>query len=461
MANYLGYTVRTKVVFGGRAIDAASFSNCLFVSHHNVFTERVKAYASADELLDDGFASGSPAHKFATGVFAGKQSPTLLYIGRAATNALTIQVNEDAVEDDVLSVNMNVEGTKASFEYTVLSGDEGDSQALGDGLAALIQADAAVTTAVSDANGLITITMATPSDETSFGAALNTTIYATTAETPEDILAAIRAEIDSFSIVTAESHIKTDQSLYAAYAEGNDMIYLYSTADVDAYDPAKTDDVFSVLKGTQEQYTMGMFNEKSDIQFPEGAVAGSFLAQDPSFNFTMNLQDLVGITPSNLTSGQKSALVAKNGNFYELEFGVGAFKEGFTSNGDFIDRSRFGLWLKLRSQESMFATMKSFADRSSALNYSDTGILIVKSNLMTDVINVAVRNGSILEGSSVDSAGKTVDLNPVIETLTRASQTNNAIGQRLWEGFEVEVVYTGSIHHIDSKGYIINNRTAV
>ena len=460
MATYIPYTTRVSITFAGRAITAASFENALFVATHNVFTERQKSYTSTDEMLADGFASGSPAFNFASGVFAGKKAPALLYIGRAVPSALTIQVNVDAAEDDILSVNMNVGGTTASFAYTVLLADVGDAQALGDGLAALIQADAGVTTAISDANGLITIVMAVPATETSFGAALNTTIYTTTAETPADIMAAVRAEVDSFSTVSAETHIKTDQALYATYAEANDMLFVYSTADADVYNPVITDDVFSVSKGSQYQYTMGMFNELSDIDFPEGAVLGSFLAQDPSVNFTMNLQDLIGITPSNLTSSQKSTIIDKNGNFYELEYDVGAFKEGFTSNGDFIDRSRFGLWLKLRSQESMFTTMKGLSDRSSALAYSDAGISIVRSNLYTDVINVGIRNGTILTGFSQDSAGKTISFIPIVETSTRANQTNTAIGQRLWQGFEIEVVYAGSIHHIDANGYIVNNRVA-
>ena len=459
MATYIPYTTRVSITFAGRAITAASFENALFVATHNVFTERQKSYTSTDEMISDGFASGSPAVKFAEGVFSGKKAPALLYIGRAVPATYTVQVGITAVEDDVLTVNMNLAGTASALSYTVLAADD-TPQELGDGLALVIAADAGITSAVSDVNGLITIVPAAPATEISFGAATFTTVYTTTTETPADIMAAVRAEVDSFSTVSAETHIKTDQALYATYAEANDMLFVYSTADADVYNPVITDDVFSVSKGSQYQYTMGMFNELSDIDFPEGAVLGSFLAQDPSVNFTMNLQDLIGITPSNLTSSQKSTIIDKNGNFYELEYDVGAFKEGFTSNGDFIDRSRFGLWLKLRGQESMFTTMKGLSDRSSALAYSDAGISIVRSNLYTDVINVGIRNGTILTGFSQDSAGKTISYQPIVETSTRANQTNTAIGQRLWQGFEIEVVYAGSIHHIDSNGYIVNNRVA-
>jgi hypothetical protein len=104
--------------------------------------------------------------------------------------------------------------------------------------------------------------------------------------------------------------------------------------------------------------------------------------------------------------------------------------------------------------------MRSFTDRSSSLAYSDEGIAIAVANLYTDVINPAIAGGTVLTGFSTNSAGKPISYQPIVEASTRASQTNSAIATRLWEGLSMELVYTGSIHHIDAKGYIINNRVA-
>ena len=458
MATYIPYTVKTTVTFGGRAITTAGFSTALFVANHNIFSARQNLYTSTDEMLADGFASGSPAIKFASAIFSGKQAPDTLYIGRAVPSTYTIQLDSSFEVDDAVTVNLKINKVATTVSYTVLDTDT--LTTVSTKVATLIAGVTGITSASGIASGLITVVPASTTTPFSLGAGEFSTIYTTTTETADDLMAAIRAEVDDFSTVASESHSTATQKLYASYAEQSDMLYVFSTSDVDSIVATEDGDIFSQLQGTQQQYTMGMYNEYADRDFPEGAVLGAFLAQSPSYNFTMNLQDLVGITPSVLTAGQKSALVAKNGNWYELEYGVGAFKEGFTSNGDFIDRSRFGLWLKLRSQESMFSTMKNFADRSLALAYSDKGIQIVEANLWTDVLNVGIANGSILTGLSTDSAGKTINYNPIVETSTRASQTNSAIGQRLWEGFVIEVVYTGSIHHINSKGYVINNRTA-
>ena len=205
---------------------------------------------------------------------------------------------------------------------------------------------------------------------------------------------------------------------------------------------------------------MGMFSENADKEFPEGAILGSFLSQDPSFNFTMNIQSLTGVTTSTLTASQKEVIVSKNGNYYISEYGAGSFKEGFTSNGDFIDRSRFGLWVKLRGQESLYGTMKSYADRVECLPFNEEGIAVAKAGLYTNVINKAVNNGAVLTGFSTDNEGNPISYTPIVETSTRASQTDSAIARREWEGFNIELVYTGSIHHISVEAYVVNNRTA-
>ena len=459
MSTYIPYTVRTKVLYSGRGLSASSFENAIFVAYHNLYTERQKAYSSTDAMLEDGFAAGSPAVVWATGVFAGKQAPTNVYIGRGEVDEYTVKVSTSVSSGDVVSFNMKLNGVAKTFSYTI-TGSEADIEEVANALGTVAAADAGITSAVSDVNGFITIVPASTTDLISFGANAYTTIYTTTSETPADTMVAIRNEGDDFAVVCAETHLKAEQALYAAYVNALPALYVYSTADDDVSKSATTDDIFSVVKGLQYQYVEGTFSDEADIEFPEGAVIGSFLAQSPSINYTMNLQDLVGVTPSVLTETEKQVIVEKNGNFYELEYGAGSYKSGLVANGDWIDRSRFGLWLKLRSQGSMYGTLKRASDVSSSVPFSDGGIGVVKANLYTDVINVGIAGGTILTGYSEDDSGKTVSYTPIVNTSTRATQTNAAIGQRKWEGFEIEVVYAGSIHHIDSTAYVLNNRTA-
>lgn len=457
MANFIPFTTRINVLFEGRAVAQESLETPMFLAHHDLFTQRARIFSSTQEILDAGFPTGHPAVRYAEAMFSGQLSASTLVIGRRAPSVYTVQVAATGwVTDDIVSVNASIASVKSTFSYTVQANDT--VQDVGDGLAALLQADAGITTATSDANGLITITPAA-STIVAFGAALFTTIYTTSSETVQDALAAVTQENNNFFFLSAESHVIADQSALAGYAEQNDMLYLYSTQDTDVLNAVNTTNVFHILSGLQYQFTCGVYNEKADIDFPEGAIVGSMAAQDPSFAFTANLQTLKGITPSNLTDGEKTAIVTKNGNYYELERGVGTFKEGFTANGDFIDRSRFGLWLKLRGQLALFNRMKRAADRGSAITYTDAGVAQLRAALFNDVINQGLANGAIASGITTDPvSGNTINLNPIVETGTRAQQTNNNIGQRLWTGFIIDVVYSGAIHHVDATAYVVNNR---
>jgi len=451
-----------NVVYGGRAISVAGFSTPLFVAHHNIFNTRQVAYTSASELLDAGFATNSPSYEFALGLFSGTQAPATMILGRAAPSAYTVQVDVNAVEDDTLSVYTKIDGIAETAEYVVLAGAVGDAQALGDGLAAALGTISGITvlTTTSDENGLVTITLDDDTLPTSFGVAQNTTIYTTTGESVVDVLAEIEDEYSDFAIVSGESHKIVDQQAYAGYAESNDILYVYSSQDAKAYDPLATSDIFYKLAASSYQYSCGLYSTVADTKFAEGSLIGTFARQAPSTNFTLNLQELAGIPYDTISASKRIALTAKAANFYIKEYGFGSVFHGWVANSDYLDRSRMGLWLKARSQESMYTTMKNFATQSSALAYSDEGIAIVRANLFTDVINVGIAGGTILTGFGEDSAGNQINYNPIVDSSTRASQTNNAIGQRLWEGFSISIVYSGSIHHIDSTAFIVNNRTA-
>ncbi len=459
MPTYIPSTVNVTVSLEGRQVSQKGFTTPLFIAVHNLMATRQKLYTSAAELISDGFPSGSPAVKFATGLFSGRQAPSLLRVGRAAPSAYTIQVDPDVVLGDNVTVNMNVNGTITQLGY-VVDGTEADLQAIGTAFAAVLAAEAGVTSATSNATGLVTVVPADAAAPFAFGIAENTTIYTETSESVDTIMGAVRAETDDFAILAAEMHDKVTQDALATYTEANEMIYRYSSQDPDCLISNNTDNIFYNLKAKEFEYTEGFFHTQADKEFGEGALVGTFAGQDPSYLFTANLQSLKGLATDSLSAGAKSTLATNAGNWYVQEQGVGVYHEGFTPSGDFGDRTRFGLWMKLRSQESLFATLKRAADRSSGVGYNDAGIAICEANLRTDVINVGIRNGAILTGQSIDSEGNTINYNPIIDTNTRASQTNAAISQRLWEGFEVEVVYNSAIHHLDTKMFIVNNRTA-
>ncbi|AKJ74522.1 hypothetical protein SP19_31 [Salmonella phage 19] len=86
---YNDKVVDVTVTLGTQPIDTKGFETPLFLAIHNVFPERFRAYTELDQLVDDGFAPGSPAYTFATKAFAGTFRPQYLMIGRQAfTNTI-------------------------------------------------------------------------------------------------------------------------------------------------------------------------------------------------------------------------------------------------------------------------------------------------------------------------------------------------------------------------------------
>lgn len=456
MATYNADIVSVDVTYDSSGVSAEGFTTPLFVSHHNVFSTRQVAYTSLSEMTTAGFAVGSPAYTFASNCWQGKQAPSTIIIARAVPDSYTIQVDTTAEEDDALGVYVKLDGSSTTVSYTVLSTDT-TSQLLGDGLATELAAVDGVTSAVSDSEGLITITLDDDSLATSFGVKENTTIYVATSEAATDIITAVEEEYTDYAIICAETHVTTQQEEYLSYTETADKLYVFSTQDEDAYDSTEEGDIAYIYSDLEYQYSCGMYKTDADTEFPEGALVGTFAAQSPSYSFTANLQTLVGQSTDTLTSSQKIALTGKNCSYYIEEYDDGNFHEGWTGNADFLDRSRFGLWLKVRSQESLYNTMKSLANKSSALAYSDVGIAIAKTNLYADVISTGITNGTILTGTSEDSDGDLFNYTPVIDVSTRASQTSANISNRTWTGFTITLYYTGSIHHIDADAYILNS----
>ena len=63
---YQDQIVDVEVNLGTQPIDTVGFETPMFLAIHNNFTERLRFYISADSMVDDGFAVGSPAYQFAT-----------------------------------------------------------------------------------------------------------------------------------------------------------------------------------------------------------------------------------------------------------------------------------------------------------------------------------------------------------------------------------------------------------
>ena len=109
------------------------------------------------------------------------------------------------------------------------------------------------------------------------------------------------------------------------------------------------------------------------------------------------MKQLVGITPSNLTSTQSTVCIGpsptspgKNCNIYQVVGGVPITQRGFMASGRFIDQTVFVDWLQTTMQENVFGLMV----QAPKIPFTNQGISIVE-NGVRQTLNQGVSNGGI------------------------------------------------------------------
>ncbi len=234
-----------------------------------------------------------------------------------------------------------------------------------------------------------------------------------------------------------------------------------SSSDPKVKDNTNNSNIALTLGALGQKEVSMMWSAWADTHFPEAALVGNIANIDPATANNQNLTTLNGIPTDTLTETEIITLVGRNVNYYVKEYGAGAYHEGFTFGGDFIDTVRNSQWAKAKTEESLYSLFKTQADLGKLVPYTDIGGLMIETRITQDVINVGIRGGSIATGFTTDDiTGSTIDLNPVVRAGTRAQQTNTNIAQRVWDNVLVEYVYVSGINHVKVNMYLILNREA-
>ena len=113
-------------------------------------------------------------------------------------------------------------------------------------------------------------------------------------------------------------------------------MFAASTADTNVKDPAVTTDIGTVLKDKGFDRTFLVYSEYAAADFPEVAWLGGQLPEVPGSN-TWAFKGAPGVQISRLNTTEISALTNKNVNFYARLGGVNMFRNGNTSQGEWID----------------------------------------------------------------------------------------------------------------------------
>lgn len=453
--SYNDKVVEVEVRLGTQPITTAGFATPMFVAVHNAFPERVRFYGSAESLVSEGFAVGSPAHQFVTKAFLGNFKPSMVAIGRQAQTDIKVDFTGTVNQGKVV---VNLTANRQVKSYQLVLQPAATPAEVATALSTAITDDTDLPTVNAAASGtVVTITYGV-SDVVSVGHGEgNYKIYSTSSETVATVLPQIVAENADWYFLATESRSDADIVAAAEFAQTNYKLHVFNSADPDAYAPQNSSaSVFDTLKALS--YTsLGTTDADADTEFGEGSVIGAMAGNDPSYGDSLHLKTMPGLMPFKGGETERMNAWNRNANAYRAMYGGNSYIEGRVSNSQYVDVIRFSHWVKFRMEESLYAYMKRRSDMGLSMKMSDADLPVIKSVLMNNPINIGIRNGGILTG--YDDKNK-VMYDPIITVPRRAEIPTNDLANRLLTDVKVDLVYNNSLHYVKIRAAVVLDRPA-
>jgi len=409
--------------------------------------DRYRDYGSIDEMTDDGWLSSDAVYQAAAAIFSQNPRPDTVKVGRidkADANLTASLAAVAAVNDDwyTFAVLPN-QDSKVIFDADFVTANSIVFTINGTAVTAVpFDTDQATTMAALEtqieadiANSVVTID---PLDTTS--RTLLITVDGYPANTVSVVVTGGASQPGS-TIYTGHSLI-TEQNIKdaAAWAETQKKLFGFTSDQADIKNPALDTDIFSFLKAQGYDRTFMCFhtspNGADAPEWMETAWPGECLPFDPGSQ-TWAYKTLAGVAVYPLTSGERTAILNKNGNIYTLTGGVNITEQGKVASGEYIDIMRGLDWLEARIQEAIFGQL--VANRK--IGFTDEGIALVE-NALKGVLALAEGQGVLTPGLTTTTVPKAVD----VPTAEKAARNLPDV--------KFEAVLQGAIHTVVVKGTV-------
>jgi hypothetical protein len=212
----------------------------------------------------------------------------------------------------------------------------------------------------------------------------------------------------------------------SAFAEANELIYVFDTCDTDVINTSWVDgvttDVGSEGKTLGATGTMGAYHPSPKFMLAAGWM-GRWLPTDPGQANT-KFKTLVDVPTVKLTGTQKTNLRARRMNTYTLEFGRGITWEGtvFSAVYRYLDVRRNIDWVKSTMAGNLFGVLAG----SDIVTYDANGLVKVEGSIRGTL------KQSITQGVFAD--GTTALQMPDIEDVPVQDKTDRVLRLAKWSG---------------------------
>lgn len=429
--------IKLNITVSNKAPEKPNFGVPLIAGYHTRFPDRVREYAKADDMLDDGFTTFDPEYQMALIIKQARPAPPTFKVGRlqAATWTHTVHLTP------TLTTTSLVYGGEINGEDASVTVDASDTVALvvdkivtaATGIAGVTATDGTTHAVLTGAsNKLLSFKGLSEHYEV---ADVTTVNGANLQADLNEILDEDPAWYELLLTINTEDAILAA----AAWTEANGKTFVYQTADTGVLDVGVTNDVASQLVALSYTRTAGIWHRDiGGSEWANAAFGAVNLNQDPG-SYTPAFKELPGVSVDKLRAGAISGLEAKRVTRYTREYGINSTYEGKTPSGQFFDDTRFLDWLQYTIEADQFALRAN----AKKVPFSSIGIANAKGTL-----EISLKKGVIAGGLDGVDAPPEVTATALADTAV-VDRTN-----RRYRGLSFRARLAGAIHGGDIEGEV-------
>lgn len=424
------------------------FGVLMYLSYTPTWVERSRTYSSFTAVATDFPLTNGPEQLCAGAWFGQTPSPQKMIIGRGANKPTKI-VQMSAIAPTgapTFTYLYNVTGSGVTSTQVSFTSDSGPTDAeWAAGVVTALNAVVGKNYTATGATSPISITGTNPGDW--FAVEVVDVNHTTQTETTADPgvgadILAINVENKNWYCLNTGFNSKAYGIAAAVAIEAlngtSNRIYVVSSADTSIIRVATT--------GTNDLMDQGKTNgyKRTSVQyhprpatFYDAGLAGANLTFDPGQE-TWALREVTGPGVVNLTDTHRANIVAKNGNSYELAYGLGTSFNGMMCSGGFIDTKRATDFIVATMSLAVFLALRPTGGK---LPDTDAGFVVL---------------GSVVRG--VLTAASTarqpiVDADTIVVTLViRANQPPADVASRTYAGISWSATVQGAVHKVPVSG---------
>lgn len=405
-----------------------NFGTPLLAGFHTAWADRVREYAEADDMLDDGFDADDDLYKMAVTAKAQELAPEKFKIGRLSAATYTHTVHLTPLNT---TVGLEYFGTVDDVDISYVVQPSDTVALIVDGLVADIDPIADVT--CTDATTHAVVASGTAGRIMSFFGLTEhlkvedvTTVNGTNLQA--DLAAILDEDPEWYGLALA---INSADAVTAAalWIEANKKAFAPMLSDTEVTDAGVTDDIASALVDLTYHRTWPIWHRHiGGTEWANVAWLIANLMPDPG-SYTAAFKSLAGVSVNKMRSGQETALKGKRVTKYTTQHGINVTFEGRAPSGRFSDVTRFIDWQEAEIKADGFSLLVN----NPKLPFTNQGIATMRNGV----------EGSLLKGATAGG----LDRSSIVVTApdVLATDTNDR-ANRLLKGIVAKARLAGAIH---------------